>query len=142
VAGDSVEVWNGFDTEVVNAERFMLRVRGEIRSSNAFRDFLSARGIVEARVPVARHFHVLGQYQAVQAHPEEFDWEGHNRATGGIELPFEREKITVTVRAAGEHFWFRGERDYQRHRERVQVRFTQLRFQPLVGMEIMADAEG
>lgn len=123
-------------------QRLLLRLRGEFRSSNAFRQFLTARGIAELKSPVARHFAVVGQFQTVASHPKFRGWEDYNRAMGGVEIPFEREGVSYTARVAGEHFWYGGQLDYQRHRERLVMRLNRLRFQPQLGAETIWDGKG
>lgn len=126
----------------MNTQRLLLRLRGEFRSSNAFRQFLSTRGIADLRTPVTRHFAVVGQFQTVASHPQSRGWEDYNRASAGVEFPFEREGFALTARVAGEHFWYGGARDYQRHRERLGLRLSRVRFQPPLGAETIWDKQG
>lgn len=135
-------MWNGVEYEAMNTQRLLLRLRGEFRSSNAFRQFLSTRGIADLRAPVARHFAVVGQFQTVASHPRFRGWEDYNRATAGAEFPLEREGFALTARVAGEHFWYGGVRDYQRHRERLVLRLSRVRFQPQMGVETIWDKQG
>lgn len=137
-----MEIWNGAEYEALNRERFLLRLRGEIRTTRTFRQFLTARGIADMKSPVAKHFTVIGQLQTVASHPGSRGWEDYNRGTVGAEFPFEREGYTLTARAAGEHFWYGGRTDYRRHRERVLLRISRLPLQPQGGLETIWDAKG
>ncbi|MBI4889475.1 MAG: hypothetical protein HY821_02545 [Acidobacteria bacterium] len=138
----SFEIWNGAEVEAINRARLQLRIRGEYRSSDMYRNFQSIRGIVEARVPISKHFAATGQYQSVETHGNFSGWDEYNRASGGAEFPFESRNLTVTPRVAVDHFWYAGRTDYNRHRERVVVRMKNLLFQPQIGAEIFADSKG
>lgn len=141
-SADSAEVWNGAEYETLNTQRMLLRLRAEFRSSNAFRQFLSTRGIADMRFPTARHFSVVGQLQTVASHPKLRGWEDYNRGMAGVEIPFERGGVSCTARVAGEHFWYLGRPDYRRHRERLVLRLARVRFQPQLGGETIWDAKG
>ena len=130
------------EVEALNTQRLLLRIRTGFRKSNGFRQFLSGRGVVDARAPVARHFAAVGQFQAVEMRLPSRGWEQYNRAMGGAEFPFEREGFALTARVVGEHYWYGGEPDYNRHRERLVLRLSKVRFQPQFGAETIWDAEG
>jgi hypothetical protein len=141
LAGD-VESWNGVEVEAVSTPKFLVRLRGEIRSSNTFRTFLQARGAADVRWFAAPHLSVVTNTQVVEGKSSLGKWEESNRFLAGIELPFQKEKVTFTGRSAVEHLFLPYRLGYNRFRERAGVRFTRWRIQPQLMAELFLDSQG
>ena len=136
-----VEVWNGVELELVNTSRWMVRARGEARSTDAFRHLLQIRGVGDVRFSVAPKFSLVSQFHWVEG-KSRIGWDESNRMMGGFELPFRGESRTFTVRSLVERSWIPGGSKYDRYRERFALRWTRLPLRPQVQAEIMADSHG
>jgi hypothetical protein len=141
VGAADVEVWNGVELELVNTNRWQVRARGEVRSTGAFGDLLTLRGIGDVRFSVAPKFALLGQFQYVEGKTR-IGWEEASRITGGFEVPFRGENRTFAARTLVEQFWLPQGLTYTRLRERAAWRWTRVPLQPQLMAEVMADAQG
>jgi len=136
-----VEAWNGVELELVNNARWMLRARGESRSTDAFRDLLNVRGVADVRYHVASKLSLVGRFDYVEGRTR-IGWEDVSRVGAGVEMPFRGEFRTFTSRTVVEHSWLPQGRRYDRFRERFSLRWTRVKLKPQLMAEVMADSQG
>lgn len=141
LAAADIENWNGVELELVSNNRWIVRARGELRTSDAFRHVLNARGIADVRYSVAPRFSLVGRFDYVEGKTR-IGWEEASRIGGGFELPFRGDSRTFISRSVVEHNWLPQGRTYDRFRERLALRWTRVPLKPQVMTEVMADSHG
>lgn len=136
-----VENWNGVELELLNSGRWFVRARGEVRSTDAFRDLLQVRGVGDVRFSVSPRFWMVSLFHVVEG-KNRIGWEGSNRIMGGFELPFRGERRTFTARTLVERSWIPRGLMYHRYRQRLALRWTRVALKPQLQAEVMADSRG
>lgn len=129
------------ELELLNTNRWIVRTRGEIRTTDAFRRILQFRAVGDVRFSVAPHFTLVSQLHLVDSRNSS-NWDESNRLMAGFELPFRGDNRNFTSRTLVERMWMPRGVIYQRYRERLALRWTRVPLQPQVQEELMTDSLG